>query len=95
MSAAQHGGGHGPASGNRRFGIGTLAIVAFGAILLFFLVAEHRAHLVGWLPLVLVLLLCLVLHRFMHGGHGGHGGAQDGAGTAGRGGDGGPAQHRH
>jgi hypothetical protein len=39
----------------------------------FFLWEEHRAHLLGALPYVL-LLVCPVVHMFMHRGHGGHGG---------------------
>ena len=38
----------------------------------FFLWTEHRAHLMGALPYAL-LLLCPILHLFMHRGHGGHG----------------------
>ena len=48
--------------------------VVFGiflAIVLFFLWTEHRAHLFGALPIVL-LLLCPFMHLFMHRGHGGH-----------------------
>lgn len=47
----------------------------FLAIAAFFLVVEHRAHLLGFLPW-LILLLCPLMHVFMHGGHGhgGHGG---------------------
>ncbi len=49
-------------------------IWAVVAILLFYLIAEHRAHLYGALPYIL-LLLCPLMHLFMgHGGHGGHGG---------------------
>lgn len=48
-----------------------LGFCLFLAIALFFLLAEHRAHLFGALPF-LFLLLCPLLHRFMHGGHGGH-----------------------
>ncbi|WP_428037244.1 DUF2933 domain-containing protein [Bosea thiooxidans] len=33
---------------------------------------EHRAHLLGWLPLI-IFLACPLLHVFMHGRHGGHG----------------------
>lgn len=47
----------------------------------YFLLAEHRAHLAGWLPFIL-LALCPLMHIFMHGGHGhnGHGhGAHEGA----------------
>ena len=46
-------------------------LVAFLAIAAFFLVTEHRAHLLGILPFLL-LLACPLLHLFMHGGHGGH-----------------------
>lgn len=38
----------------------------------FFLWTEHRAHLLGALPYVL-LALCPLMHFFMHRGHGGHG----------------------
>jgi hypothetical protein len=33
---------------------------------------EHLAHVVGALPL-LILLACPLMHVFMHHGHGGHG----------------------
>ena len=42
----------------------------------FYLLSEHRAHLVAgfsYLP-ILLLLACPLLHMFGHGGHGGHGG---------------------
>ncbi|MGF1610265.1 MAG: DUF2933 domain-containing protein [Kiloniellales bacterium] len=35
---------------------------------------EHRAHILGVLPLLLPLLICIGMHFFMHRGHGGHGG---------------------
>jgi hypothetical protein len=44
-------------------------LTAFLAIGAFFLFTEHRAHLLGILP-VLLLLACPLLHLFMHGGHG-------------------------
>ncbi len=47
-------------------------LLAFLAIAAFFLFTEHRAHLFGVLP-YLLLLACPLLHLFMHGGHGGHG----------------------
>jgi len=50
-----------------------LVLLGFLAIAAFFLWEEHKAHLLGALPYVL-LLLCPLLHLF-HGGHGGHGGA--------------------
>ena len=51
---------------------GLAAIALIGAVL-YFLLAEHRAHFVYALP-YLILLLCPLMHVFMHGGHGGHGG---------------------
>lgn len=52
-----------------------LAMLAFFAIAGFFLLTEHRAHLFGALPFLL-LLACPLLHLFMHRGHGGKGGHQ-------------------
>ena len=49
-----------------------LVLIGFLAIAAYFLWTEHRAHVVQFLPYVL-LLLCPLLHVF-HGGHGGHGG---------------------
>ena len=39
--------------------------------------AEHRAHILGVLPLLLPLLICIGMHFFMHRGHGRHGGDGD------------------
>lgn len=47
-----------------------LGLLVFLGIAAFFLITEHRAHLYGFLPYSF-LLLCLVMHMFMHGGHGG------------------------
>ena len=41
-------------------------------IIAYFLITEHRAHLAGFFPFSL-LLVCVFMHLFMHGGHGGHG----------------------
>jgi hypothetical protein len=44
----------------------------FAALALYYLLTEHRAHVtgaLGWLPLGL-LLLCPLMHVFMHGRHG-------------------------
>ncbi|MBU2167941.1 MAG: DUF2933 domain-containing protein [Alphaproteobacteria bacterium] len=46
-----------------------LTLAAFGAGLTYLLIGEHRVHLLGWLPFLL-LLLCPLLHMTMHGGHG-------------------------
>ncbi len=58
-------------SGPRGF---NMVLIIFLAIIGFFLVMEHRAHLLGILPW-LILALCPLMHIFMHGGHGGHGGS--------------------
>jgi Protein of unknown function (DUF2933) len=52
-----------------------LVSLGFAAIALFFLWEEHKAHILGVLPYVL-LLLCPLLHLF-HGGHGSHGGTDE------------------
>ena len=53
------------------------ALIVFLVIAAFFLLTEHRAHLLGWFPYwpYLLLLACPVMHLFMHGdhGHGSHG----------------------
>ena len=48
-----------------------LAFCMFLAIAVFFLWEEHRAHILGVLPYA-VLLLCPLIHLFMHRGHNGH-----------------------
>ena len=60
-----------------------LVLIAFLVIGGFYLVTEHRAHLLpylGYWPFLLILA-CPLLHLFMHGGHGDHGG--DGKGDGG------------
>ena len=47
-----------------------LAFWMFLAIAVFFLWEEHRAHILGVLPYA-VLLLCPLIHLFMHHGHNG------------------------
>ena len=67
-----------PASGKLSGGARIALAIAL-AILLFFLLAEHRAHFFGALP-YLLLISCPLLHLFMHRGHGGHGAhGQDGS----------------
>jgi hypothetical protein len=49
-------------------GIACLILIASAA---YFILTEHRAHFLEWLPYIL-LLLCPAMHFFMHGGHGMH-----------------------
>ena len=51
-----------------RYAVGLLV---FGAIALYFLLTEHRAHFIGALPF-LFLAACPLMHIFMHHDHGGH-----------------------
>ena len=57
-------------SGRSRYWGGFIAFLSVAA---FFPWTEHRAHLLGVLP-YLILLLCPLIHMFTHGGHGNHGG---------------------
>jgi hypothetical protein len=47
-----------------------IVLLVFLAIAAFFLITEHTAHVLGVLPFLLVLL-CPLLHLFLHGRHGG------------------------
>ena len=49
----------------------SLVLIVFLVIAAFFLITEHRAHLFGVLP-YLLLLACPLMLWLMHGGHGGH-----------------------
>ena len=48
-----------------------ILVCAFLAIVGFFLLTEHRAHLFGALP-YLFLLACPLIHLFLHRRHGSH-----------------------
>ena len=51
---------------------GKWVLIGFLAIGAFFLLTEHRAHVFGFLPWLLILA-CPLMHLFHgHGGHGGH-----------------------
>ncbi len=58
-----------PSFWRSRYAIG---LFVFGAVAAYFLLTEHRAHVFGALPFLL-LLACPLMHVFMHRGHGGHG----------------------
>jgi hypothetical protein len=60
-----------------RYAIGLLVI---GAVAAYFLLTEHRAHVWGALPFLL-LLACPLMHLFMHGGHGGRDSNRQGSST--------------
>lgn len=52
------------------FGRSKWVLIGFLAVAAFFLWTEHRAHVLGALPYLLVLA-CPLMHLFHHG-HGGH-----------------------
>lgn len=66
---------------DRSISASRLVLYAFLAMAGFFLFTEHRAHVFGLLPYLLILA-CPLMHLFMHGGHGRHGehGRHDGHG---------------
>ena len=64
--------GSSPPSRPRTPAIVRLLMIALLAVGAFYVIAEHGAHLLSAWPL-LILLLCPLMHIFMHGGHGGHG----------------------
>ncbi|GAB4365534.1 MAG: hypothetical protein Kow00114_22890 [Kiloniellaceae bacterium] len=65
-----------------RFGTALVVFLVIGGILMAY---EHRVHLFSadLLP-ILLLLVCIGMHFFMHRGHGGHGGGggSDGGGRS-------------
>lgn len=65
-------------SGSFRRYLPWMILAAIAALLLF---SSHRWHILGYLPLLL-LLACPLLHFGMHGGHSGHGGHKSAAGKA-------------
>ncbi|PWU18867.1 MAG: hypothetical protein C5B49_06545 [Bdellovibrio sp.] len=59
---------HGPGRSSNLYQIGKWGAIA---IIGFFLITEHTAHVIQVLP-YLLLLACPLMHIFMHHGHGGH-----------------------
>lgn len=58
--------------------------LAFAVVGTFFLIAEHRTHVLPWLPW-LFLAACPLMHVFMHHGHSGrqhHGNTGDSGGRS-------------
>lgn len=70
-------GGIGAGTGSSGFWRSRAGLVAIGFLLIaaLLLFSEHRAHVLGYLPFLL-LLACPLMHLFMHHGHGHH--SQDG-----------------
>lgn len=62
-----------------RFGTALIVFLVIGGLLMAY---EHRVHLLGGnlLP-ILLLLVCIGMHFFMHRGHGGHGGGNSDGGS--------------
>lgn len=75
MAGEHHSYTHNDGSGSFLRSRAGLVLIGFLAIAAFYLATEHTAHVFGYLPFALVLL-CPLLHLFMHGGHGGHGGQE-------------------
>jgi len=61
---------HAPSPRSQRGAALPWVFFGFLAVAGFFFFTEHRAHLMGALPFLL-LALCPLMH-FFHGGHGGH-----------------------
>ena len=53
----------------RQLSKGRMVLTGFLAFALLLLFTEHRAHVLGMLP-YLILLACPLMHFFMHHGHG-------------------------
>ncbi len=74
------------ASSSSRDNLITKVIAFFSlAIITFYLVTEHRAHLLAYSSYI-IFGVFILMHLFMHSGHGGHGG---------HGGCGGHGQEKH
>jgi hypothetical protein len=74
MDHGRHGDGRGGLFASRA----NLILIIFLAIGAFYLITEHRAHLWGWWPWLLLLAAAiagLYAWLFMQGGHGGHRGS--------------------
>lgn len=50
--------------------------IGFFIFIAYFLWMEHRAHVIEYLPFI-ILAACPLMHFFMHKGHGNHHGSND------------------
>lgn len=64
--------GHAERSTLRRY---PFVLIGFLLVIGYFLLTEHRAHIIPFLPFLL-LAACPLMHLFMHGGHGHNGRGQ-------------------
>jgi len=62
----------------------SIAASLIGAVALIASWEQHRAHILGAVP-YLLLLACPLMHLFMHGGHGRHASGHDHRNEAGQG----------
>lgn len=74
--------GHTPATADRVHSVSRLVFFGFVAVALYFLITEHRAHVLPFLPFLL-LAACPLLHFFHHRGdkHGDEKGSGSGGGA--------------
>ncbi|QBY55799.1 DUF2933 domain-containing protein [Cupriavidus oxalaticus] len=70
-----------PEDPERKISRSKLVTIGFLLVIGYFLWTEHRAHVIQFLPFLL-LAACPLMHLFMHHGHGhGHGGHEDSSDT--------------
>ncbi|WP_434032685.1 DUF2933 domain-containing protein [Cupriavidus sp. a3] len=66
-----------PQDAQRTVSRSKLVTIGFLLVIAYFLFTEHRAHVIPFLPFLL-LAACPLMHLFMHGEHGhGHGDRKD------------------
>lgn len=74
-------GNHGRKPGGFFASRGNLVLIDFLVVGGYYLVTEHRVHLLAWWPL-LFLAACPLMHLFMHHDHGGHDDSENASDTA-------------
>ena len=57
-----------PETNNRYRTVSRYVFFGFAVVAAYFVIAEHRAHIVPFLPFLL-LAACPLMHLFHHGGH--------------------------
>lgn len=74
-----------PDDTERKISRSKVVTIGFALVIGYFLWTEHRAHVIQFLPFLL-LAACPLMHLFMHHGHGhGHGQRDDSKGSDTRG----------